>query len=159
MKRVIVLLAAVGFMANFGACKKSVNCSTPIIGKVMFYSSISTSVVPDSSVTLVKYKKGSKFSMLSEIYMNIHLSAIDFNKRMDFPDKGEDTYDYDWEITMHPSNKVYRISDISHLSSSSSTNECTNTVSYKINDSSITIPGNPYSSVPNYVSDIQIKYY
>ena len=157
MKRVIGIIAALSVTAYFGSCKK-INCNTPVISKVLFYSSISTSVVPDTSATLVKSVKGTNFGQISEVYPNVYLSKVEFNKRLDFPDKGIDVYDYDWQITLKPSGRIYRLTKISHLSQTSKTSECTNTVSYKVNDSTVTVPGNPYSAVPNFVSDIQILY-
>jgi len=157
MKKVIGIIVVLSITAYFSSCKK-IYCSTPVISKVLFYSTISTYVVPDTTATLIKSVKGSHFGQTSEIYPTINLTKVDFNRSLSFPDKGVDVYDYDWQITLHPSGRLYQITKISHQNSTSKTSDCTNTVSYYINDSLVTVPGNPYSSIPNFVSDIQILY-
>jgi len=157
MKKVTGVISALSIIAFLGSCK-TINCTTPVISKIVFYSSISTNLIPDSTATLVKSTKGTNFAQIAEIYPTINLTRIDYNKRLTLPDKGNDTYDYDWMVTLHPSNRTYKITKISHESLTSKSSDCTNTVSYKINDSLVTVPGNPYSSIPNFVSDIQIPY-
>jgi hypothetical protein len=158
MKRAASLVIVLITIIYFGSCKK-INCSTPVIKHVLFYSSLSTNVVPDTAAQLDKYRKGSLFNLLADEYININLTKVDFNRQMDFPDKGADVYDYDWLITLKPSGRVYKITEIKHESSTSKTSDCTNTVTYKVNDSLFTVPGNPYSSIPNFPSDIQIQYF
>ncbi len=158
MKRVIGIIAALGIIANLGSCKKPINCTTPVISKILFYSSISTYTVPDTTATLEQYRKNTLFTQLSQRYPSIRLAVVDFNKRLYLPNNGVDTYDYDWIVTLHPSGKTYAIRGVSHQSSTSTTSDCTNTVTYYVNDSLVTVPGDPYSSVPNFVPDIEIKY-
>lgn len=159
MKHVTSLLIILGLTIGFLSCKKTINCQTPVIKNVYFYSTISTKIVPDSSASLVKYRKGSKFSQVSEVFPKINLIKDGFNKYMEFPLKGEETYDYDWEITLKPSNKIYLLSEIEHESATSKTHQCTNTVTYKVNGDTVTVPGNPYSATPNFVSDVRIEYW
>ncbi len=78
---------------------------------------------------------------------------------MEFPLKGEETYAYDWKVKLQPSNKEFRIAKIEHESLTSKTHHCTNGVSFSINDSAVTVPGNPYSITPYYVSDIMVEYW
>jgi len=160
MKRVNKLMIVLAVSAGFFSCKKTINCDTPVLRKVLFYTNVSTYTVPDTTAMLVKYNKGSSFSEVSEIFQPIYLMKEDIqNKSMEFPLKGKETYDYDWKITLKPSNRVYTISAASHESATSKTHHCTNTVSYKINDSLVTVPGNPYSATPYFVADILIEYY
>lgn len=160
MKSGISLVVLLGITIGFIACKKTINCETPVIKKVKFYSSLSSQKVPDTSVSINKCRKGSGFSEVSEIFPLLLLTKVDnYNKSLTLPGKGEDTYNYDWEIELQPSGKRYRISDISHESATSKSHYCSNGVSYKLDDSLVTIPGNPYSTTPYYVSDIQIEYW
>lgn len=164
MKRVNrTVVAVVALTAGLFSCKKPLNCDTPVIKKVFFYSSISSLLVPDTAAKLEKYKKDTKFGLLSERYPNIRLQREDYNKSMELPDNGKETYDFDWKITLLPSNREYYLSKINHESATSKTHHCTNTVTYTIGynttDSAVTVPGNPYSSTPYYVSDIMIQYY
>lgn len=165
MKSAKSLVTLLAITVGFYSCKKTINCETPVIKKVLFYSSLSTQTVPDTAATLVKYNKGSNFSQVSEILPPIQLLKKDvYNKTMEFPLDGEETYDYDWKITLLPTMKVYYLSDISHESATSKTHHCTNTVTYKqtdglVTDSLVTVPGNPYSTTPYYSADIQIEYW
>ncbi len=159
MKSVFSLVLILSLAVGLVSCKKKLDCETPAIKKVLFYSTISLQIVPDSSADLVKCKQGSNFGQISEIFPKIMLQKEDFNKSMAFPLHGEEVYDYDWMITLRPSNRIYYISSIKHESATSKTHHCTNTVSYRINDSLVTVPGNPYSSTPNFVSDIQVQYW
>ncbi len=155
VKRFAALLAVTAALAS---CKKAIDCDTPNIRRVVFYTNVSTYTIPDTTALLVKCNKGSGFSEVSEIYPPIYLTKIDNTKQLDFPDKGKDTYDYDWQITLKPSNRVYKLTKLEHESATSKTHHCTNTVSFKVNDSAVSVPGNPYSSTPYYTSDIQIEY-
>jgi hypothetical protein len=146
-------------VAGLVSCKKDINCDTPVIKKVFFYSSVSQLLVPDTTADLVKFKKGSAFGLVSEVYPALRLTKVTYNKSLELPDNGAETYDYDWKITLHPSNKVYYISKITHENNTSKTHHCTSTVKYSVNDSVNTVPGNPYSSTPYFVSDIQIMYW
>jgi len=163
MKSVKSIAMVLTLIAGVCSCKKPLNCETPVIKKVFFYSSVSSLLVPDSTADLVKYKQGSHFGLLSEIYPSIRLMKEDYNKSMEFPLNGTETYDYDWKITLHPSNRVYYVSNVKHESSTSKTHHCTNTVKYTVGyngvDTTTTVPGNPYSSTPYFVSDIQIQYW
>lgn len=160
MKSVITLVTLLGITAGVMSCKKTINCETPVIKKVVFFSSLSSMKVPDTTAYLAKCRKGSNFGQVSEIFPKIYLmKADDYNKSMEFPMKGQETYDYDWEITLQPSNRRYRISAISHESATSKKHYCTNGTSYKLNDSLVTVPGNPYSTTPYYPADIQIEYW
>lgn len=166
MKRVISLAVLLGATLGFYSCKKTINCETPVIRKVLFFSPLTSLKVPDTSAVVNKFRKGSNFGQLSETFPSIKLVKVavldkkyEIDKSMEIPMKGEETYDYDWQITLKPSNRVYYISDISHESATSKTHYCTNTVTYKLNDSLVTVPGNPYSTVPYYPSDIMIQYF
>jgi len=160
MKRVISLAVLFGATLGFYSCKKTINCETPVISKVLFFSPLTSMKVPDTSAVVYKYRKGSLFGQVSEMYPSVKLVKVGVtDKSMEIPMKGEETYDYDWQITLKPSNRVYFLSDISHESATSKTHNCTNTVTYKLNDSLVTVPGNPYSVVPYYPSDIQIQYF
>ncbi len=161
VNRIVVAVAAI--TAGLFSCKKPLNCETPVIKKVFFYSSVSSLLVPDTAAKLEKYKKGSNFALLSESFPNIRLQREDYNKSLELPENGAQTYDYDWKITLLPSNRDYYISKIEHESATSKTHHCTNTVKYTITynttDTTVTVPGNPYSSTPYYVSDIQVQYW
>jgi hypothetical protein len=159
MKNVFSIFMFSALVVGLVACKKSVNCETPVIKKVVFYTTISQQIVPDTTAELVKTKKASNFGLVSEIFQKIRLQKEDgYSKSMAFPLHGEEVYDYDWQITLRPSNRVYYLSNIKHESATSKTHHCTNTVTYLMNDSLVTVPGNPYSSTPNFVSDILIEY-
>lgn len=158
MKSVKSILLLLAITIGFLSCKKTINCETPVIKKVVFFTNVSSYVVPDTTALLVKYRKGSSFADLSEKFPPILLMKVDQNKVMEFPLKGEETYDYDWTITLKPSNRVYKITAVDHESTTSKTHHCTNGVSYKVNDSLVKVPGNPYSTTPYYVSDIMIEY-
>jgi hypothetical protein len=160
MKRVISLAVLLGATLGFYSCKKTINCETPLIRKVLFFSPLTSLKVPDTSAVVNKFRKGSDFGQLSETFPAVKLVKVGVtDKSMEIPMKGEETYDYDWQITLKPSNRVYYISKISHESATSKTHYCTNTVTYKLNDSLVTVPGNPYSTVPYYPSDIHIQYF
>lgn len=164
MKRVNrIAVAFAALTVGLFSCKKAIDCETPVIKKVFFYSSISSLLVPDTSAKLEKYRKGTNFGALSERFPNIRLQREDYNKSLEIPDNGAETYDYDWKITLMPSGRDYYISDIKHESETSKTHHCTNTVKYTITynttDTTVTVPGNPYSATPYYVSDIQVQYW
>ncbi len=167
MKSVKSLLVLLAVTIVFVSCKKTINCDTPILKKVFFFTNVSTYVVPDTAAMVVKYRKGSAFVDVSEIFPRVYLMKVDQNKSMEFPLKGKETYDYDWEITLLPSNRQYRLSKIEHGSATSKTHHCTNEVSYTMNikylttDSTfeVTVPGNPYSTTPYFSADIQVEYY
>lgn len=164
MKRVNRLTVALAALTvGLVACKKTINCDTPVIKKVFFYSSISSLLVPDDSAKIEKYKKGSMFALLSESLPAQRLQKESYNKSLELPENGAETYDYDWKITLSPSGRVYFISDIEHENATSKTHHCTNTVYYTTEYNSTivldTVAGNPYSSTPYEVSDIQIQYH
>lgn len=154
-KAALIPLLVVGLVS----CKKTINCDKPVIKRVYFYSSVSSLLVPDTTAELVKFQKGSKYGNVSEMIPSIRLRKDAYNKFLDLPKDGSETYDYDWKVTLRPSNKVYFISDIKSLNETSKSHYCTSTVKYTVNDSVTTVPGNPYSPTPLFVSDIQIQYW
>lgn len=159
MKSVFGVITILGVTVCLFSCKKTINCDTPVIKKVVFFTSESTNPVPDTSYIITKYRKGKNFSQLSESFPEQKLTKEAYNKSFDLPEKGAETYDYDWYIQLKPSNRVYEITDIESAGETSTTHHCTSTVSYSINDSTYTVPGNPYSPTPYFVSDIQIQYW
>lgn len=164
MKRVNrIVVAVTALTIGLISCKKAINCDTPVIKKVMFYTSVSSLLVPDTAAKLEKYSKGTNFAQLSERLPNIRLQRENYDKSMELPENGAETYDFDWKVQLLPSNRVYYISNINHESATSKTHHCTNTVYYTVTDSTSmkkdTVAGNPYSSTPYFVSDIRIQYW
>jgi|GEM_PF-4039232 len=169
MRSAASILLMLGVASGLYSCKKTINCETKTIGKVIFISSLSTTKVPDTAAMVRKFNKETGFSELSEIFLPIKLDKVGLSdKSMDFPYKGTETYDYNWEITLLPSNRIYYFSAIEHENATSKNHYCSNGTSYKIRgdqgatpttDSLVTIPGNPYSTTPYYVPDIQVAYW
>lgn len=159
MKRVLGLLLLGGTIAGLYSCKKTINCRTPQIRRVIFYSPLTSLRVPDTSYILTKYVNDTTFSLVSDIFPETRLTSIDLTKVVYMPENGTETYDFDWEIVLKPSMKKYRLSKIDFQSETSKTHQCTNTVTYKLNDTMVTKPGFPYSSTPTLTDDIQIEYY
>jgi hypothetical protein len=151
MKKGILYIAVVTAAVSVASCNKP-SCVPPNIKTVSFYPASS---VPDTTATVVKFNKGSNFSQVSEAFTDI---ALDKNKVMVIPYKGGETYDYDWQITLNPSGKVYYIKDIKHDDTNPNTTNCVSTVTYKLNDSTKTIQGSPYSMTPSTLPEIKIKY-
>lgn len=161
----VLALAALGL----NSCKKTIHCETQVIKKVIFISSLSTAKVPDTAAMVRMFNRESGFSEVSEIFLPIKLQKVGLSDRsMDFPYKGEKTYDYNWEVKLLPSGRIYNFSKIEHESATSKTHYCANGFSYKISgsagatptsDSSVTIPGNPYSTTPYTEPNIFVEYW
>ncbi len=159
MKSALGLITLLGVTLSLFSCKKTINCDTPVIKKVVFFTSESTYPVEDTSYTLQKFRKDSKFGQLSDAFPEQPLTKELYNRSLDLPEHGAETYDYDWVIVLKPSGRIYQISDVSSAGETSTTHHCTTTVTYKVNDSTYTVPGNPYSPTPYFTSDIQIQYW
>lgn len=164
--------AIVGLLfAILGAtsCKKTIHCETKTIKKVVFLSSLSTLKVPDTAAMVRKFNKTGGFGELSELFLPIKLTRTGLADRtMELPYKGEESYDYNWEIKLLPSGRMYYISKLEHENATSKTHYCTNGFSYTISgsngatptkDSSVVIPGNPYSTTPYTEPNIFIEYW
>jgi hypothetical protein len=154
MKRITIVLMAVLATCYMLSCKKD-DCTAPFLKKISFYTNNSLIKVSDTDATIVKARKGSSFGQISNTYMNV---KMDKNKALLFPEKGTETYDYDWKITLHPSNREYRITALEHDDHNSHGGPCVSTVTYRLNDSSVIMYGNPYSATPYETPDIKILY-
>jgi hypothetical protein len=159
MKKGVVFIAAFASLLYAASCSKP-SCVPPVINAVSFYAT--GGYIPDTSASVVKAKKGSQFGFISEVFPNIKL---DKNKVMLIPYKGNETYDYDWQITLNPSGKVYKITDIKHDDENPNRTNCVSTVYYKLNDSMTqyrdslqTLAGSPYSMTPTTTPQIKIQY-
>ncbi|GAA4465267.1 hypothetical protein GCM10023093_17130 [Nemorincola caseinilytica] len=169
MKSAASIVVMLGLTAGLFSCKKTIHCETQTIKKVYFISSLSSMKVPDSVAMVRMFNKTGGFSELSEIFLPIKLAKEGISdKSMEFPYKGQKTYDYNWEVTLLPSNRVYYFSKISHESATSKTHYCTNGTSYTVRsgpggtplaDSTVRVPGNPYSTTPYFEHDIEVQYY
>ena len=151
MKKGVVSFAAIISVLYMASCSKP-SCVPPVIKTVSFYSG---SYIYDTSATVLKAKKGSSFGQISEVFANI---PLDKNKVMVIPYKGAQTYDYDWQITLNPSGKVYKITKLRHDDDNPNTTNCVSTVYYSLNDSATTLAGSPYSMTPTTEPQIKIKY-
>lgn len=170
MRNAASFLLMLGLMSGLYSCKKTLQCESPYIRKVIFVSSLSSMPVKDSAALVRMFNKGSGFSQLSEIFLPIALRKNGTSdKSVDIPYDGAKTYDYDWEITLLPSNRKYYLSKISHENLTSKTHQCSNGTSYVIKasgagafptaDSTVTRYGNPYSATPINVPDIIVEYW
>jgi hypothetical protein len=169
MRNAASIVLMLGLASGLYSCKKTINCETQIIKKVVFVSSLSSMKVPDTAAMVRKFNKQSGFSQLSEIFLPIPLLKVGASDRsMEFPYKGTETYDYNWEITLLPSGRVYFFSDINHENNTSKTHYCTNGTSYKTSgtngafpttDSTVTVYGNPYAATPYFEPNIFVEYF
>lgn len=169
MRSAASIVLMLGLVTSLFSCKKKIHCETQIIKRVYFRSSLSSMKVTDTVAMVRMFNKVSGFTQLSEIFLPIKLTKEGLSdKSMDIPYKGEKTYDYNWEITLLPSNRVYYFSKIEHQNATSKTHYCTNGTSYVIKagpgghplaDSSVSIPGNPYSTTPLFIPDFEVQYY
>jgi hypothetical protein len=170
MRNSASFLLMLGLMSGLYSCKRTINCESPYIRKVVFVSSLSSMPVKDSAALVRMFNKGSGFSQLSEIFLPIALRRNGTSDRsVDIPYDGAKTYDYDWEITLLPSNRKYFLSSISHENQTSKTHYCSNGTSYVIRatgvgafpvaDSIVKRPGNPYSATPINEPDIIVEYW
>lgn len=151
MKKRLLSVASIVTLLYAASCSKP-SCVPPVIKTVSFYS---TDAITDTSATVVKAKKGSNFGQVSELFNNV---PLDKNKVMVIPYKGNETYLYDWQITLNPSGRVYKITDIKHDDNNPNRTNCVSTVYYKLNDSAKTLAGSPYSMTPTTQPEFKIKY-
>ena len=169
MRSAASIVVMLGLTFGLYSCKKTIHCETQVIKKVYFISSLSSMKVPDSVAMVRMFNKISGFTEVSEIFLPIKLTKEGISdKSMDIPYKGAKTYDYNWEVTLLPSNRVYYFSKIEHENATSKTHYCTNGTSYvvrgsagggPISDSTVRIPGDPYSTTPYFTPNIEVQYF
>ncbi|MES2703323.1 MAG: hypothetical protein V4649_11825 [Bacteroidota bacterium] len=155
MKKGIVLAAAFLGVTYVVSCTKP-SCVAPIIKTMSFYiPSQPASVIPDTSVTVLKATKGKNFTQIAESFPNIQL---DRDKSFVIPYKGDETYNFDWQVTLKPSGKTYKITMLEHDDNNPNRTNCVSTVTYRLNDSLVTMQGSPYSMTPTVEPEIKIRY-
>ena len=161
MKKLIFICSAILITAHFLSCTKQATCVTVPIKNIVFYTAVNGYEVPDTSAVMVKYVAGTNFAHVANTYPTIPLITKDngVEKMMAIPGADTETYYYDITVTLSPSNRVYKISKITHENSSASEPGCVNTVSYYVNESLCHIWGNMYSSIPNTETDFIIQYH
>ena len=141
MMRTIIAFLLVAFSCYIVSCGKT-QCLTPAVYEVVFNSADS---IPDTSANVVQYQKGSGFSNILNSYNGSGLGRTydaDHKELALGYSAGEliSAYGYDWMITLLPSGKVYKLTNISHSNNSQSNggiggirDRCVNSVSYSVN--------------------------
>ncbi len=165
MKRTITAFVLVAFYCSIVSCGKT-QCLTPAIYEVVFNS---TDSIPDTSANVVQYQKGSGFSNILNSYNGSVLGRTydaDHKELMLGYSTSELTsaYGYDWMITLLPSGKVYKLTNVSHSNGTQSSggigeirDRCVNTVSYSVNGT-INSAGSPTTTSSSADAILNINY-
>lgn len=155
MKRKIVVLALVAASSYFFSCKRP-QCLTPGVSILL----VSADSIPDTIENVVIYKKGSGFSKVVDSF-NTPLFSLSSGSTSNPNNKGigvgyqtYNIYSYDWMFTLFPSGKVYKLTNFSHSNDHDAgygeiTENCVNSVSCNINDSTYKVspaPTNDWST-------------
>ena len=155
MKKGVVFVATFLGLSYMLSCSKP-SCVPPYIKTVSFYvPSQPPAVIPDTAASVLMAVKDKNFTQVSETFDNIPLNR---EKVMVLPYKGDKTYEFDWQITLKPSGKTYRITKLEHDDNNPNRTNCVSPVTYRLNDSLVTMQGSPYSMTPTVEPEIKIKY-
>ena len=164
MKRLTTAFIVFGTAFLF-SCGKT-GCLTPSVYYVAFNNADS---IPDTSANVVQYQKGSSFNTVVNSYDSTGLFRTYNASHKELPLGNAasgviSAYDYDWMVTLLPSGKVYKLTNISHSNNMQSNggiggirDRCVNSVSYNVNGTNHTAGiGNTSSSSASV--DLAISY-
>lgn len=153
----IVYLAIMMYLC--AGCGKVQCTSTPDLA-FRFENTSFADTVTDTGVSVGKYDKGTNFAALVDTVTPYSIYGYPSPKFTFNIAVGKDFYNYDYLITLFPSNRQYKLRALfthqGHIPSPIGfmATSCTNALSFVLNDSAYTIPQENFS----YGTEVDVRY-
>ena len=134
MKRSASKILTVAVLAGtilMGSCKKY-QCHTYGIAGVQINSG---ATISDTNAEVTMYTPDGTFSNLIAAY-SLSVTGADGMKFINFPVSGKDAWNYDWQVFLRPSAKLYKLRQFK-AENDESIAQCVNPIHYLVNDSAM----------------------